>query len=74
MFEPWRRLAFQVVSNLLRAEHRRQCGGNTYEAARALIEALYQETHRFLGYFVHDTMVKPNSTPHHNMCLIDLAI
>lgn len=49
-----------------------RCDGNTYEGSPT--EVLYQEMPCFLDYLAHDTMVKPKSVPHHNMCLIDLAI
>lgn len=43
-------------------------------SSESLIKVLYQEMHRFLSYFMHDTVIKPSSTPHHNMCLISPTI
>lgn len=40
----------------------------------SLIKVLYQEMHRFHGTSCTILWLKPNSTPHHNMCLIDLTI
>lgn len=43
-------------------------------SSESLIKVLYQEIHGFLSYFMHDTMIKPSSMPHHNMCLISPTI